>query len=86
MLDRVELEAFLLDLLGPRPIGFLYRRRVLPHALGTRDLVARRVLLTLQPFELGDDPPPRGLERCDLFERLVGIEAAVAQTLRTSSM
>ena len=33
----------------------------------------------LQPLELGNQPPARGLERRDLLERLVGIEAAVAQ-------
>ena len=30
-----------------------------PLPLGARDLVARRVLLALQPFELGDQPAPR---------------------------
>ena len=40
----------------------------------------------LQPFDLGNQPAARGLERRDLLERLVGIEAAVAQTRsRTSS-
>ena len=54
--------------------------RVEPLPLGPRDLVARRVLLALEPFELGNQPAPRGLERGDLLERLVRIEPAVAQT------
>ena len=37
------------------------------------------VLLPLQPFELRNEPAPRGFERRDLFERFVGIEAAVAE-------
>ena len=82
MLDRVELDAELLDLLRARAVGFLDRRRVLALPLGARDLVARRVLLPLQPFDLGNQPAARGLERGDLLERLVGIEPAVAQTGR----
>src|SRR4029079_853636 len=81
MLDRVELEAFLLDLLCPRTIGFLYRRRVLAHALGARDLVARRVLRALERFELRDQPSARRFQRRDLLERLVRIEPAIAEAL-----
>ena len=79
MFDRIELEAELLDLLRARPVRFLDRRRVVPLPLRLRDLVARRVLLALQTFELGDEPAPRRFERRDVLERLVGIEAAVAQ-------
>ena len=71
---------------GARPVGFLDRRRVVTLPLGPRDLVARRVLLPLQPLELGNQPAARRLERGELLERLVGIEPAVAQPVRTSSM
>ena len=54
VLDRVELDAELLDLLRARAVRFLNRRRVLALPLRARDLVARRVLLALQPFELGN--------------------------------
>ncbi len=79
VLDRVELHAELLDLLGARAVRLLDVRGVVPLPLGARHLVARRVLLALQPLELGDQPAPRGFERGDLLERAVGIEAAVAQ-------
>ena len=55
------------------------RRRVLPLALRARDLVAGRVLLALQPLDLGDQPPAPGFERRQLLEIGVGIEAAVAE-------
>src|SRR5207245_11037676 len=42
-------------------------------------LVARAVLLPLQALELGSKAPSRRLERRDLFQRLVGIETAMAQ-------
>ena len=77
--DRVELDAELLDLLGAGAVRLLDRRRVLTLALRAGDLVARRVLLALQPFELGNDAAARRFERGDLFERLVGVEAAAAQ-------
>jgi UTP--glucose-1-phosphate uridylyltransferase len=78
-LDGVELNAQLFDLLRARTVGFLHRRRVEPPALRARDLVARSVLQPFQAFELRDDPAARGFERGDLFERLVGIDAAIAQ-------
>ena len=79
ILRRVELNAELLDLLGARAVRLLDLRRVASQPLGPRDLVARRVLLPLQPLELGDQPPAGGFERGDLFERLVRVEAAAAQ-------
>ena len=81
MLDRVELDAELLDLLCAAAVRFLNRRRVVPLPLGARDLVARRVLLPLQSLELGNDAAPRRLERGDVLEHLVGIEPAVAQAV-----
>ena len=80
MLDRVELDAELLDLLR-RARGWL------PAPARCRAPDAWRCAISspdvfccaLQPFELGDQPPPRGFERRDFLERLVGIEPAVAQ-------
>ena len=69
----------LLDLLRAQAVGFLHVRRVLALPLGPGDLVARGVLLALQALELGDHPAPGGFERRDVLERLVGVEAAVAE-------
>ena len=77
VLDRVELHRQLLDLGRPAAIGFLDVAGVLALTLGARHLVARGVLQTLQAFDFRDQPPPRGLERGDVFERLVDVEAAV---------
>jgi len=79
MLDRVELESELFDLLRPRAIRFLDRRGIVTLALRSGDLVARRVLRALQPFDLRNQPPPRRFERRDVFDRLVGIEPAIAE-------
>ena len=59
MLDRVELDAELLDLLRARAVRLLDRRRVVTLPLGARDFVAGRVLLPLQRLELRDDPTAR---------------------------
>jgi UTP--glucose-1-phosphate uridylyltransferase len=79
LLDRIQLHAELFDLLPARAIGLLHGRGVESLTLRTRDLVARRVLLALQSFELGDDAAPRVFERGNLLERLVGIEPAAAE-------
>src|SRR5262245_51028216 len=80
MLDRIELRTERLDLLRALAVGFADRRGVLSLPRRARDLVAGRVLLALQPFDLGNDPAPRSLERGEIFERFVGIDAAIAQT------
>src|SRR5580765_3071991 len=51
VLDGVQLQPHLLDLLRARPVCLLHGRGVFPLALRPRDLVARRVLLALQPLE-----------------------------------
>src|SRR5437867_4136957 len=79
MLDRIELEAQLFDLGGPRAAGFLNRGRVLALALRSGNLVARGILLTLEAFHLGNQSAPDGLERRDFLERLVRLQAAPAQ-------
>ncbi len=79
VLDGVELDAELLDLLIALPARLLDVGRVLPLALRLGDLVARRVLLAFEALVLTDEPLPQALERRDVFERLVGIEAAVSQ-------
>src|SRR5262245_56117301 len=80
MLDAVELSVELLDVLGARAVGFLHGRGVLAGALGARDLLGGRILLTLESFDFRDQPSPSRLERDNLLESLIGIEAAVAQT------
>jgi hypothetical protein len=77
--DRVELNPLLLDFLRAGATGFLHRRGVLAHALGARDLVARRILQPLQPLTLRDEPAAGRLERGNLFEGFVGVEAAVGE-------
>src|SRR5439155_5325323 len=77
--DAVALHAKLLDLGGARLVRFLYLRRVLALPLGLSNGVAGRVLLALQPFQLGDDAAPGRLERHNLLKQLIGIEAAPAQ-------
>src|SRR5436305_1204945 len=81
MLDRIELKAELLDLLRARAIRFLHGPRVVTLTFRTGNLVARRVLLPLQPLEFGNEAAARRLERGDLLERLVGIEPARPQAL-----
>ena len=80
VLDAVQLDAELTDLRAAGLIRFLKRHGVLALPLRARDLIARGVLLALQALEFGDDPPPRRFQRRDLLERLVGIEAPVAQS------
>src|SRR5205807_7091593 len=80
MLDRIQLNAELLDLLGSRAVRLLDRSRILPASLRARDLVARRILQALQSLDLGDEPATRGFERRDALERLVGVEPAVFQS------
>src|SRR5205085_1589079 len=80
-LDRIELESHLLDLLRALAVRGLHGRGVETLTLGARDLVAGCVLLALQSLELGNEPAPRRLQRGDLFERLVRIDAARAEPL-----
>ncbi len=77
---RIELNAKLPDLLRTGTVGVLDRRRVEALPLGSRDLVARRILQPPQRLELRNQPPARGFERGDLFERSVGIHPAPAET------
>ncbi len=80
ILDRGELVVEHLDLLRAFAVGVAHRGRVEPLARRTRDLVARRVLLTLEAFDLGNDPAPRRLERREVLERPVRIDPTIAQT------
>ena len=62
-LDVLELHAQLFDLLGSRAARLLNLRRVESLPFGARHFVARGVLLTLQSFDLRQQPPPLCLER-----------------------
>ena len=53
-------------------------RGILALALDARDFIAGGVLLALQTFDFGNEPPPPRLERCELLEIGVRIEPAVA--------
>ena len=67
------------NLLRPLTIGLEDAARVLALPLRARNLVARRILIALQPLELGNQPPPPVLERRELFELCVDVPAAVLQ-------
>ena len=58
----------LLDLLRSLPARLLNLRRIEPLPLRARHFVAGGVLLALQSFELGQQPPATRLERGELFE------------------
>ena len=79
LLDLIQLDAQLSNLLRPLPVRLEDAARVLALPLRARDLVAGRVLLALQPFELGNQPAPPVLERRELLELAVDVHAAVLQ-------
>ena len=68
MLDLIELDAELADLLRPLTVGLEDGARVFALPLRARDFVAGRILLALQTFELGNQPPAAVLERRQLLE------------------
>ncbi len=67
------------NLLRPLTIGLEDVARVLALPLRARNLVARRILIALQPLELGNQPAPPVLERRKLFELGIGVHAAILQ-------
>ncbi len=80
VLDGVELHAELPDLLGALTVPLLDRPGVEPLALGLGNLVARGVLLALQPLEVADQAPTEPFERRDFLQCPVGIHSTAAQT------
>ena len=78
-LDVVQLNLELTDLLIARLVGGKNPGRIETLALGTRNLVAGRVLLPFQSFELGDETFAARLERGQLLQVGIRVEAAVAQ-------
>ena len=78
MLGLIELDLELADLLRARFARGKERRRVLTLALRPRDLVAGGVLLALQTLDFRNQAPASRLERRQLLEIRIGIEAAVA--------
>ncbi len=79
LLDLIELDAELADLLRPLTVRFEDDARVLTLALRARDFVASRILIALQPFKLGDQPPPAVLENGQLLELAFDLKPAVLQ-------
>jgi hypothetical protein len=73
---RFELDLELLDLLAARLAGFVELLDVLPLALGARDLIARRVLLALQTFDLRNQAPAMRFRRGELLQLGRHAEAA----------
>lgn len=66
-------------LLRPLLVSLEDSAGVLPLALGSRHLIARRVLLPLQPLELGDQPAPAILEHRQLLELAVHVQSPALQ-------
>ena len=79
LLDRVELDAQLLDLLRSLTIGFLDLAAVQPLPLRARDFVAGGVLFPLEPFELRQDPSPPRLQCGELFELARQVHSALLE-------
>ncbi len=78
-LDRIRLELEAADLLRPRLVGGKDRARILPLALGPRDIFGGRVLLPLQSLELGDQLAAPSLERGKLLQLGLGAHSPVLQ-------
>ena len=79
LLDLIELDADLPNLLRPLPVGVEDAARVFALPLRSRHLIARRVLLPLQPFELGNQPAPAVLEHRQLLELAVDVHPAALE-------
>ena len=82
LLDLIDLDLELADLLRARFVRRENVRGVLALALRARHFVARRVLIALEPFELGDQSAPARLERRQLLELGVRLQAAIARGRR----
>jgi hypothetical protein len=80
VLDRIDLDAELPDLLRAGTVGVLNRARIEALPLGFRNFVAGRILQALQPLELRNQATPRGFERGNLGEGVIGIHSAPAET------
>ena len=79
LLDQVELDAQLLDLVCALTVRLEDLRGIEPLSLRFRDLVARGVLLTLEAFELRQQPPAPRFERGKLLELTRHVDAAVGE-------
>jgi hypothetical protein len=79
LFDVIHLDLELTDLLRARLVGGKNGGRVQALALGARNFVTRRVLLALEPFEFRDQPAPVRLQRRELLELGVRLQAAVSQ-------
>jgi hypothetical protein len=79
LFDLVELDAELAYLLRALPVRLEDAARVLPLALRSRHLVARRVLIALQTFELRNQPASAVFERRELLEVALSVPATVLQ-------
>ena len=78
LLDRIELHAHLLDLLGARAARLLDLRRVEPLSFRARDFIARSVLFALQAFELRQQPASARFERRKLLSSRISRRVAEA--------
>jgi hypothetical protein len=80
LLDLIQLDTELANLLRSLAIGVEDGARVFALPLRSRNLVARRILIALQPFEIGNETPPPILECRQLLELSVGIDAAAVES------
>ena len=79
LLDRLDFRLQFLDPLAAFAVGREHRARVAPFLLGPRDLLPRPVLLLLEALGLRDDGAAARLDRGELLEIAVGVEAPIAQ-------
>ena len=79
LLDRLELDAELLDPLRARTARLLNRSRVEPLTLCARHLITGGVLLTLQPLEFRQQAAPLGFEGRQIGELGAEIDAAIEE-------
>jgi hypothetical protein len=79
LFEFIDFGACLLDLRRALTIDFLNLCRVLSLPLRLRNLVGRRLLLALQPFELRQQPTTTGLERGKLIELTRQVGTAIGK-------
>ena len=82
MLGLLELDFELANLLPSRLARGKKMRRILALPFDARDFIAGGILFALQTFDLGNEPAPPRLERCELLEIGIRIEPAVAIAAR----
>ena len=77
LLNLIELDAQLANLLRALTIRVENAAGILPLSLCPGHFIACSVLLALQPFELGNQPPAAILQRRERFQLSIDVHAAL---------